>query len=209
MSSGEEQRFCLIAGLGNPGSEYSRTRHNAGFMMIDAIEKSLSGKFIERKIRGGILKEGRCRGGRLWLVKPMTYMNLSGDCILSFMTGNNIGAESFLLIYDDMDLPLGRIRFCMGGGSAGHKGVESVIERIGSADFSRLRIGIGRKSDNPDKKDYVLSEFEEQESELFLKVIDMAADAVKLLLHRGIEKAMNEYNGRIVGGDADGANDDK
>ncbi|OGV39010.1 MAG: aminoacyl-tRNA hydrolase [Lentisphaerae bacterium GWF2_49_21] len=209
MVSGEEQRFRLIAGLGNPGGEYSRTRHNAGFMAADAIEKSLSGKFVEKKINGGILKEGRCRGGYLWIAKPMTFMNLSGECIYSFMVKKELEAGNLLLIYDDMDLPLGRIRFCMGGGSAGHKGVESVIGSLGSADFARLRIGIGRKTDNPDKKDYVLSEFDERESELFIKVIDMTAEAVKLLLHRGIEKTMNEYNGRMLGDEAGDGGDEK
>ncbi len=203
MFSGEEQRIRIIAGLGNPGSEYSRTRHNAGFMTLDAVEKTLSGKFVERKIRGGLLKEGRCRGGNLWLVKPLTYMNLSGQCVSSFIKGNALESGDLLLIYDDMDLPLGRIRFCKGGGSAGHNGVESVVSELGTGDFARLRIGIGRRSDNPDKADYVLSEFDERESELFSKVIDMGAEAVKLLLHRGIDKAMNEYNGRLLGEGSD------
>jgi len=206
MFSGEEQRFRIIAGLGNPGSEYSRTRHNAGFMAADAIGRGLSGKFVEKKIDGGMLKEGKCRGERLWLVKPQTYMNLSGQCVSSFMRKNGLEAGDLLLMYDDMDLPLGKIRFCTGGGSAGHKGVESVIAVLGTADFARLRIGIGRRADRPDKADYVLSEFDERESDLFSKVIDMAAEAVKLLLYRGLDKAMNEYNGRLLG---DGADDVK
>ncbi len=203
MVSGEEQRFHLVAGLGNPGREYCNTRHNAGFMALDALAKIMSGKSEEKEIHGGLLRQARCRGGIVSLVKPVTYMNLSGTTVSSFMRKKGIGADGLLLMYDDMDLPLGRIRFCMGGGAAGHKGVDSVIKELGTADFARLRIGIGRRNDNPDKAGYVLSEFSESEKELFSKVIDMAAEAVKLSLYRGLQKAMNGYNGRFLGESAD------
>jgi peptidyl-tRNA hydrolase, PTH1 family len=149
------------------------------------------------------LRQATCRGGIIGLVKPVTYMNLSGTAISEFMRKKGIGADGLILAYDDMDIPLGRIRFCVGGGTAGHKGVDSVIREIGTADFARLRIGIGRKKNSPDKADYVLSEFSESERELFSKVIDMAAEAVKLSLYRGLQKAMNEYNGRFLGESAD------
>ncbi|MFA6291099.1 MAG: aminoacyl-tRNA hydrolase [Victivallales bacterium] len=203
MVSGEEQSFHLIAGLGNPGREYCNTRHNAGFMAVDALAKIMSGKSEEKEIPGGLLRQFRCRGGIVSLVKPVTYMNLSGTTVASFMRKKGIDAKGLLLVYDDMDLPLGRLRFCIGGGSAGHKGVGSVISEIGTEDFARLRIGIGRKSNSPDKADYVLSEFSESEKELFSKVIDMAAEAVKLSLYRGLQKAMNGYNGRFLGESSD------
>ncbi|MFA6567248.1 MAG: aminoacyl-tRNA hydrolase [Victivallales bacterium] len=203
MVSGEEQRFHLVAGLGNPGREYCNTRHNAGFMAVDALGGIMSGKSGEKEIHGGLLRQVRCRGGIVSLVKPVTYMNLSGAAVSSFMREKGIDADGLLLVYDDMDLPLGRIRFCVGGGSAGHKGVDSVIRELGTADFARLRIGIGRRDKSPDKADYVLSEFSESEKELFSKVIDMAAEAVKLLLYRGLQKTMNEYNGRFLGESAD------
>ena len=204
MVSGEEQRFHLVAGLGNPGREYCNTRHNAGFMALDALAKIMSGKSEEKEIHGGLLRQARCRGGIVSLVKPVTYMNLSGTTVSSFMRKKGIGADGLLLMYDDMDLPLGRIRFCMGGGAAGHKGVDSVIKELGTADFARLRIGIGRKNDNKVKADYVLSEFNESEKKLFSKVIDMTAEAVKLSLYRSLQKAMNEYNGRFLGESSDG-----
>ena len=203
MVSGEEQRFHLLAGLGNPGREYCNTRHNAGFMVVDAVAEIMSGKSGEKEIHGGLLRKVRCRGGIVSLVKPVTYMNLSGTTVSAFMRKNGIDASGLLLVYDDMDLPLGRIRFCVGGGSAGHKGVDSVISELGTADFARLRIGIGRRNNSPDKADYVLSEFGEREKELFSKVIDMAAEAVKLSLYRGLQKAMNGYNGRFLGESSD------
>ena len=163
----------------------------------------MSGKSEEKEIHGGLLRQVRCRGGIVSLVKPVTYMNLSGKTVLSFMRKKGIDAGGLLLVYDDMDIPLGRIRFCMGGGAAGHKGVDSVIRELGTADFARLRIGIGRRNDNPDKAGYVLSEFSKDEMELFPKVIDMAAEAVKLSLYRGLQKAMNEYNGRFPGESSD------
>lgn len=203
MASGEEQRFHIVAGLGNPGREYCNTRHNAGFMAVDRLAELMSGKSEEKEIHGGLLRQVRCRGGIVSLVKPVTYMNLSGTTVSAFMRKKAIDAAGLLLVYDDMDLPLGRIRFCVGGGTAGHKGVDSVIRELGTADFARLRIGIGRRSDNPVKSDYVLSEFSDSEKELFSKVIDMAAEAVKLSLYRGLQKAMNEYNGRFLGESSD------
>lgn len=203
MASGEEQRFHIVAGLGNPGREYCNTRHNAGFMAVDRLAEVMSGKSEEKEIHGGLLRQVRCRGGIVSLVKPVTYMNLSGTTVSAFMQKKAIDAAGLLLVYDDMDLPLGRIRFCVGGGTAGHKGVDSVIRELGTADFARLRIGIGRRSDNPVKSDYVLSEFSDSEKELFSKVIDMAAEAVKLSLYRGLQKAMNEYNGRFLGESSD------
>ena len=204
MVSGEEQRIHIVAGLGNPGREYCNTRHNAGFMAVDALAEVMSGKSEEKEIHGGLLRQVRCRGGVINLVKPVTFMNLSGTAVSAFMRKKGIDAKSLLLAYDDMDLPLGRIRFCVGGGSAGHKGVDSVIKELGTADFARLRIGIGRKNDNKVKADYVLSEFNESEKKLFSKVIDMAAEAVKLSLYRSLQKAMNEYNGRFLGESSDG-----
>ena len=203
MVSGEEQRFHIVAGLGNPGREYCNTRHNAGFMAIDALSGIMSGKSEEKEIHGGLLRQVRCKGGIVSLVKPVTYMNLSGTTVSSFMRKKGIDTGGLLLVYDDMDIPLGRIRFCVGGGSAGHKGVDSVIKEVGTADFARLRIGIGRIDKSPNKANYVLSEFTESERELFSKVIDMAAEAVKLLLYRGLQKAMNEYNGRFLGEGSD------
>jgi PTH1 family peptidyl-tRNA hydrolase len=203
MVSGEEQRFHIVAGLGNPGREYCNTRHNAGFMAIDALAGIMSGKSEEKEIHGGLLRQVRCKGGIVSLVKPVTYMNLSGTTVSSFMRKKGIDTGSLLLVYDDMDIPLGRIRFCVGGGSAGHKGVDSVIKEMGTADFARLRIGIGRIDKSPNKANYVLSEFTESEKELFSKVIDMVAEAVKLLLYRGLQKAMNEYNGRLLGEGSD------
>lgn len=192
--NGERKHVVLIAGLGNPGSEYENTRHNAGFMAIDSLLENLPGKLDSQNICSGVVWTGRFRGRKLFLQKPMTFMNNSGKAVAALAAKNGISPEEILVVYDDVDLPPGRIRIRRGGSSGGHNGVESIIEHMKSADFVRLRIGIGRDSESS-QIDHVLSGFDSESGELIDKVLKLLPDAVKLILSRGPEMAMNEYNG--------------
>ncbi|OGV50731.1 MAG: aminoacyl-tRNA hydrolase [Lentisphaerae bacterium GWF2_44_16] len=188
------ERLALITGLGNPGREYENTRHNAGFAAVDSLPGILPGTYNRHEGFSGVFWKGRFKGEMLFIQKPMTYMNLSGKAVAGLMSYHKIAVSELLLIYDDLDLPFGRIRIRKGGGSGGHKGVESVIAETGSSDFVRLRIGIGRP-EGREGIDYVLSGFSEEEKLLFPKIIGKAAEAVRTMLYRGINKAMNEVNG--------------
>lgn len=194
MMMSPENRLTLIAGLGNPGKEYENTRHNAGFAAIDSLLGILPGTYSRHEGFSGVFWKGRFKGETLFMQKPMTYMNLSGKAVAGLMSYHKITASGLLLIYDDLDLPFGRIRIREGGGSGGHKGVESVIAETGSSDFARLRIGIGRPEEHKGI-DYVLSGFSEEEKLLLPKIIGKAAEAVRTMLYRGINRAMNEVNG--------------
>ena len=197
MSKNPHIRIQLVAGLGNPGEEYAKTKHNAGFMAIDKLLEIMPGSFKETKNPWAVIHEGRCRGVRLILLKPQTYMNASGEAVARIARKHDIAPAEILLVYDDMDIPLGSIRIKNGGGgSAGHNGVESVISQLASAEFARLRIGIG-KDDAGNQIDHVLSRFaDNDEKEIFARTLDTAAEAAKLILYRGTNEAMNKYNSR-------------
>ena len=183
----------LIAGLGNPGTEYETTRHNVGFMVLDLLAQRLPKKNFER-VHGcsSHYLKGSYAGRGLLLQKPETYMNLSGEAVAALMRKEEIGPEGLLVIYDDMDLGVGKLRIRSRGSCGGHNGIRSVIEQIGTEKFARIRIGIGHRRGSG--KDYVLSPFEETEKEIVAKVLEAAADAVILILRRGVGPAMNEYN---------------
>jgi PTH1 family peptidyl-tRNA hydrolase len=181
--------------LGNPGEKYAKTRHNAGFLAIDKLLTKMRGTFKETSTHNSIYNEGRCKGARLILLKPLTFMNTSGEAVAQPAKKFKIAPEEILLVYDDMDIPLGKIRIREGGGSAGHNGVESVINLLGSANFARLRIGIGRNGDG-NQVEHVLSEFSENDREIFARTLDTAAEAAKLILYRNTNEAMNRYNSR-------------
>lgn len=192
MSRG--QSYKLVVGLGNPGEEYENTRHNAGFMAIDALMKILPGAFQKNNGHSSVFWKGRSRGGNIFLQKPMTFMNLSGKAVSKLMKFHKIQPNEVLLIFDDLDLPFGKIRIKNGGGTGGHNGVESVINEIGSSKFTRLRIGIGKKSGDG-QTDHVLGEFDEKERESLPKLMNVVSEAAKLILYRGVGVAMNQYNG--------------
>ena len=183
----------LIAGLGNPGAEYRDTRHNVGFMVLDRLAARLPKKNFE-EIHGcsSHYLKGMYAGKPLFLQKPETYMNLSGEAVSSLMKRENIGTDGLLVVYDDMDLEVGKLRIREKGSCGGHNGIRSIIEHAGTEKFARIRVGIGHRTGTG--ADYVLSPFEPAEREILDKVLDAAADAVILLLRRGIRQAMNEYN---------------
>lgn len=196
MSNNLHTRIHLVVGLGNPGEKYAETKHNAGFLTIDKLSTKIRGALKETITHNSIYKEGRCKGARLILLKPLTFMNSSGEAVAQVARKFKIAAEEILLVYDDMDIPLGKIRIREGGGgSAGHNGVESVINLLNSANFARLRIGIGRDGDG-NQVEHVLSEFSEKDKDIFARTLDTAAEAAKLILYRGTNEAMNRYNSR-------------
>ena len=185
----------LIAGLGNPGSEYRETRHNVGFMVLDRLAQRLPKKNFE-EIHGcsSHYLKGTYAGRPLFLQKPETYMNLSGEAVAPLLRKEEIGTDGLLVIYDDMDLEVGKLRIRGRGSCGGHNGIRSIIETTGTENFARIRVGIGHRTGNG--ADYVLSPFEEDEKPVMDKVLDAAADAVILILRRGLSQAMNEYNPR-------------
>ncbi len=182
----------LIAGLGNPGERYEATRHNIGFMVLDRISDHYGIPLEERSFEAHWGK-GRIDGAEVILVKPMTYMNLSGQSLGMFKRYFALSNKDILVIYDDMDLPFGRIRMRPRGGPGGHRGMISIIEALGGEDFPRLRMGIGR----PEKGDpvaYVLSPFNEEEWGRLDRILETGRMAVETYLKEGIDVAMNRFN---------------
>jgi len=187
----------LVVGLGNPGNEYARTRHNIGFMAIDRLLEMQAPK-VRRKCNSDVAEFQA--GGRIVLLqKPLTYMNSSGDAVKKLCRRNKIKPSEVLVVYDDLDLKPGRLRIRFGGGSGGHNGIKSITARFGSGEYGRLRIGIGRPGSAADVADYVLQNFSENEEELLEKVVDESAKALLMLCDQGYKAAMNTYNGITVG----------
>lgn len=178
----------LVVGLGNPGPRYAGTRHNAGFLVVDELARRHGASF-----RGG--RHGEvARLGRVRLLKPQTFMNRSGAAVQAAATKNGIPPEEILVVHDDLDLPLGRLRVRRGGGAGGQKGVRDVIDRLGP-DFARLKIGIDRPPARWTTENWVLSRFRDDEAELVQRVVDAAADGVEALLRDGVDAAANTVNG--------------
>ncbi len=184
----------VIVGLGNPGEEYAGTRHNAGFLVLDRIlEKLNKPSRREHRYDSEIIRVSF--GGRqLILVKPLTFMNLSGTAVAKGRAAWDVVPEEILVVYDCLDLPAGKIRLREDGGSGGHRGMESMIQELGSQKFPRLRVGIGRQDGKP-VVDYVLSGWSEEEQPYMEQAVDAAADAVLLAVRSGMAAAMNRYNG--------------
>ena len=183
----------LIIGLGNPGREYKHNRHNIGFMLVDRLAERLGITFSRLESRALITK-GDYRGQRLVLAKPQTYMNLSGQSAGALVRFYKVSLEHFLVAYDDVDLPFGMLRLRPSGGSAGQKGVISIIERLGSQEFPRLRLGIGRPPERMDAAAYVLQDFPRHEAEILPQILDRSVEAVLTFVSEGLVTAMNSYN---------------
>ena len=186
----------LLIGLGNPGREYQNNRHNFGFMLIDrlAVRLNASGLKVQSK---AIITSGLYQDHKLILAKPQTYMNLSGQSIQGLANFYKLPLENLLVAHDDLDLPFGTIRLRPGGGPGGQKGVASTIERLGTKDFARLRLGIGRPPGRMDPSAYVLQNFSRDEGKVLSEILDRAADAALEFVIGGLDKAMNKYNGSI------------
>lgn len=192
----------LIVGLGNPGSKYDRTRHNIGFEVIDALAKSYPGvSLADNKRFQGSTGEFRSAGERTVLLKPNTYMNKSGQSVRAVLDWYKLAPDAVLVVYDDMDLPTGKLRMRLSGGAGGHNGMKSIIAHLGTKDFPRLRLGIGStdKSEGGEAVvSHVLGRFAPGDRKLVDAVIPMAVDAIDLSLRKGVECSMSLYNGREV-----------
>jgi PTH1 family peptidyl-tRNA hydrolase len=187
----------LIVGLGNPGAEYAKTRHNAGFLVVERLaEQWKSGWANERKFVSRIAKADR--GGRkVLLCEPQTFMNLSGEAVGSLVKYYQLTVDKVLIVVDDADLPFGEIRLRPGGGTGGHHGLESVTQHLGSKEYARLRVGIGRKNEVRAITNHVLGKFESAEQELLEKVLSRVAGQLECWLSDGLQKAMSQFNGAI------------
>lgn len=180
----------MIVGLGNPGRTYAHTKHNVGFDILDLFAKQRKVRILGRQSRA-LVGSFDSYGEQILLVKPQTFMNESGQAVGAIARKHNLTPDSVLVIYDDLDLPLGKIRIRMRGSSGGHKGMRSIISHLHSEDFPRMRIGIGR---NGEAIDHVLSRFNRKERQIMDVTLAQAADALKMILEEGIEAAMNVYN---------------
>jgi len=184
----------MVVGLGNPGPRYARNRHNAGFQCVDLLAEVHGLRFDQRQ-HGALLASGHIESTRLMLVKPMTFMNSLGPTVAAIARFYKVSLADMLVVYDDLDLPLGKIRLRPEGGSGGHNGMKSIIQHLGTQAFPRLRIGIGRPPGQMEPADYVLQDFSLEQEEIMVQVRDRAVKAIECWLRQGIEKAMNACNG--------------
>jgi PTH1 family peptidyl-tRNA hydrolase len=184
----------IVVGLGNPGQEYSTTRHNIGFITVDALADRWGVETWRRKF-DALVTEYRIAGEPILLLKPQTYMNLSGQAVGAAFKWYKLTPEDLIVVYDDLDLPAGRIRVRPKGGAGGHRGIESLFDHLGDDGFARVRIGIGRPPKPMATADYVLGRFTQDEIPLIKPAIIRAADAVEAVIKYGVTKASNDFNG--------------
>ncbi|WP_394239418.1 aminoacyl-tRNA hydrolase [Niallia oryzisoli] len=183
----------LIVGLGNPGKQYEHTRHNIGFEVIDALAERLNIALDQAKFKG-VYGKTIIDGEKVFLLKPLTYMNLSGESISAMMDYFEIDTEDLLVIYDDMDLPAGKIRLRQKGSAGGHNGIKSTIAHVGTQEFNRIRVGINRPSNGMSITDYVLGRFSKEEQDLIKGAVQQSADACEEWIKKPFLQVMNTYN---------------
>lgn len=185
----------LIVGLGNPGKEYERTRHNAGFRAIDTLADKLGCKIDKGKFQG-LYGQANYKGMKLLLLKPQTYMNLSGRSVLQLSAYFHIPPQRIIVLFDDISLEPGRLRIRADGSAGGHNGIKSIIAELGSQDFPRVKIGVGAKAHpEQDLADWVLSSFSANEEKALTSALDRAADAALSIIEKGVPETANRYNG--------------
>ena len=187
----------LIVGLGNPGRDYAATRHNAGFLLVEMLAANWKAAWTNERKFSGRVARGEKNGKKFLLVEPQTFMNLSGETVSALVKFYQLPLAQVLIAVDDADLPLGEIRLRPGGGSAGHHGMESVTQHLGSREFARLRIGIGRLDGAREITNFVLGKFEKNENAVLEKVLERAAGQIECWLDAGLQKAMSQFNGTI------------
>ncbi|MEO7300924.1 MAG: aminoacyl-tRNA hydrolase [Verrucomicrobiota bacterium] len=187
----------LIVGLGNPGREYARTRHNAGFLVVEKLAENWKADWTAEKKFSSRLAKIERGGNKFVLCEPQTFMNASGTAVKSLSEYFHLRPENILLAVDDADLPFGEIRLRGSGSSGGHHGLESVAQHLGTSDFPRLRIGIGRKDSVRQITNYVLGKFAKEETELLEKILARAAEQIECWASAGIARAMNQFNGVV------------
>ena len=191
----EEQPAWLIVGLGNPGREYERTRHNAGFRGIDRLAEKLGCKIDKVKFQG-LYGQASYNGGKVYLLKPQTYMNLSGRSVVQLSAFFKIPPQRIIVLFDDISLEPGRLRVRADGSAGGHNGIKSIIQEVGSQAFPRVKIGVGAKP-HPEFElaDWVLSAFSASEEKALVPALDRAADAALSIIDRGVPETANRFNG--------------
>lgn len=189
----------LIVGLGNPEPKYDRTRHNIGFEAVDTLAQAWQLSWKENKRFQGLFCEGVSPyGNKIRLLKPLTYMNRSGQAVRAVMDWYKIAPQSLLVIYDDMDLPVGRLRIRLSGSAGGHNGMKSIIAHLNSQSFPRLRVGIGKSDGKKPTISHVLGKFTPTETSVVAEVLYLSVKAIECSLKEGMEKAMSLYNGKTV-----------
>ena len=191
----------LIVGLGNPGNRYELTPHNIGFHVVDRLAERLNVRISQRTCNA-LVGFGREGDSKLVLAKPQTFMNLSGQAVGALVKFYKVPFDQILVVYDDADLPLGTLRMRPSGGSAGQKGIGSILERLGTQDIPRLRFGIGRPPGRMPASAYVLQDFGKDDLEFLPELLNRSADAILTFVSEGLESAMNQYNGQNITHDA-------
>ncbi len=186
----------LFVGLGNPEARYAGNRHNVGFKVIDALEKRTDIAWSERF--HGRFGQGLIVGQKVLLLEPLTFMNRSGEAVVAAAQFFKVKVDETVIVHDEMDLEFTRLQLKRGGGSGGHNGLRSVEASLGSSDFLRVRVGVGRPPASWDAADWVLSNFDAQEREQLPAVVELAADACQAIVERGMSAAMNQYNRRVA-----------
>ena len=195
MMFGKANETWLIVGLGNPGKDYERTRHNCGFRAVDLLAGKLGCKIDKGKFQG-LYGQTMYNGRKLMLLKPQTYMNLSGRSVLQLSAYFNIPPQRIIVLFDDISLEPGRLRVRPDGSAGGHNGIKSIIQELGSQAFPRVKIGVGGKPDpNADLADWVLSGFTAKEEKALAVALENAADATLAIIEKGVPEAANRFNG--------------
>lgn len=193
---GRKSEAWLIVGLGNPGKEYVRTRHNCGFRAIDILAEKLGCKIDKGKFQG-LYGQVAYNGKKLYLLKPQTYMNLSGRSVLQLSAYFSIPPQRIIVMFDDISLAVGRLRVRADGSAGGHNGIKSLISELGSQDFPRVKIGVGAKPEpERDLADWVLSSFSTSEEKALSAALNNAGDAALSIIDHGIQETANRYNGK-------------
>jgi PTH1 family peptidyl-tRNA hydrolase len=187
----------LVVGLGNPGREYAANRHNVGFMVADLLASRVGGRFGRQKRAAAEVAEGRLGfgGPKLILVKPLTFMNLSGAPVVALAQFFKVPVDNVVAVHDELDVPYGQVRVKRGGGEGGHNGLRSMSKSLGSKEYARVRFGIGRPPGRQDPADYVLSDFSGAERKELEFLVDRTADVVEAVVLEGVEWAQNKYHG--------------
>jgi PTH1 family peptidyl-tRNA hydrolase len=185
----------LVVGLGNPGDEYQDNRHNLGFKVVDELRARARGPLSRAKF-GAELCEVTLAGERVLLCKPMEFMNVSGQSVARVASFWKVPVAELIVVHDELDLPFGLLKLGAGGGHGGHNGVRSMLADLGSAEFARVRVGVGRPAPGRDSADYLLSNFSRAEDKELPALIGLAADAIQAIVARGLPAAMNEFNGK-------------
>jgi PTH1 family peptidyl-tRNA hydrolase len=192
---GFEKERWVIAALGNPGEEYARSRHNLGFRVLDRIAKQKGVDFDRRKFKG-LLAETEIAGVPAMLVKPQTYYNLSGECISGVLGYFKTPPSRLIVVHDELDLPVGRMKLKQGGSDAGNRGIRSIIESLGTQEFIRIRVGVSRPQSGSENKDYLLRPLSPEEKAALDSAAVRAMDAVEAIIADGLERAMGRFNQR-------------